>query len=267
MSYGDHKLFLYDTSVDLVISSDGLYVDNRPMNNKKLTAHKGLSNEIVFNIRNKDRKLQQVSSDVLRGTMVLPSTGKRIFTRLLTHTGTTGQVKLSIVEGDLSNLDAGLYQLYVSRETPEGTDLPVFADQNNGLKFQIQIDAQVKSEPVETQLANSFTQVANTGSGDPANVFTTSAFFGNQDRNFSHALHSVAIYPNGYSGNITIQGSCIENTPNSDDSSTDWFNIQSNISLSASSSIYHKTFTMNTNWIRILHTPTSGTIDKILVRN
>ena len=137
MSYGDHKLFLYDTSIDLVIGSDGIYVDNRPMNNKKLTAHKGLSNEIVFNIRNKDRKLQEVSSDVLRGTMVLPSTGKRIFSRVLTHTGSTGQVKLSIVEGDLSSLDAGLYQLYVSRETPEGTDLPVFADQNNNIVFDI----------------------------------------------------------------------------------------------------------------------------------
>ena len=63
MSYGDHKLFLYDTSVDLVINSDGLYVDNRPMNNKKLIAHKGLSNEIIFNIRNPDRKLQNIDSD------------------------------------------------------------------------------------------------------------------------------------------------------------------------------------------------------------
>ena len=143
----------------------------------------------------------------------------------------------------------------------------VFADQNNGLKFQIQIDAQAKSEPVETQLANSFTQVADTGTGDPANIFTTSALFGNQDRNFSHALHSIAIYPNAYTGNITIQGSCIENTPNSDDASTDWFDVESNISLSASSSIYHKTFTLNANWLRILHTPTSGSIDKILVRN
>jgi len=61
--------------------------------------------------------------------------------------------------------------------------------------------------------------------------------------------------------------SCIENTPNSDDASTDWFDVESNISLSASSSIYHKTFTLNANWLRILHTPTSGSIDKILVRN
>jgi len=267
MTYGDHKLYLYEDSLELVVDAYGLYVDNRPMNNRKLVAHKGIYNEIKFTIRNRDRKLQNVFSDNLSATLINPTTKRRIFTKLLEHTSDVGCVKLILDEGDLQNVDEGLYTIYVTRVKTDGNEYPVFADQNNGLKFQIQIDAQVKSEPVETQLANSFTQVANTGSGDPANVFTTSAFFGNQDRNFSHALHSVAIYPNGYSGNITIQGSCIENTPNSDDSSTDWFNIQSNISLSASSSIYHKTFTMNTNWIRILHTPTSGTIDKILVRN
>ena len=30
MSYGNLKLFLYDEEVDLVIGSDGYYVDNRP---------------------------------------------------------------------------------------------------------------------------------------------------------------------------------------------------------------------------------------------
>lgn len=233
MSYGDHKLFLYDTSIDLVINSDGLYVDNRPMNNKKLVAHKGLSNEIVFNIRNKDRKLQNIDSDILRGTLVLPSTGKRIFSRVLTHTGSTGQVKLSIVEGDLSNLDAGLYQLYVSRDTPEGTDLPVYTDQNNNIVFDIEIKDQTMQTPVATQTANvnTFLQVTNTNNGDSSNVFVTSALKGNQARNFSECLHSIAIHPNLYDGRIDIQASCVENTPDTANNSNDWFNVAGNIQV------------------------------------
>ena len=138
MSYGNHKLYLYDEVVDLVINTYGYYVDNRPMNNKRLIAHKGLSNELCFSIRDKDRKLQNVNSDILRATFVAPSTGERVFTRVLEHTGSTGQVKLNIVEGDLTNLEPGLYQIYISRETMEGKDLPVYSDQNNNIKFDIE---------------------------------------------------------------------------------------------------------------------------------
>ena len=47
MAQSDHRLYLYDNIIDLVIGTDGLYVDNRPMNNRKLTAHKGLTNETI----------------------------------------------------------------------------------------------------------------------------------------------------------------------------------------------------------------------------
>ena len=36
---------------------------------------------INFNIRNKDRKLQNVNPDILRATFVAPSTGERVFTK------------------------------------------------------------------------------------------------------------------------------------------------------------------------------------------
>jgi len=80
-------------------------------------------------------------------------------------------------------------------------------------------------------------------------------------------MHSIAIYPSSYTGNLTIQASCIESTPNSDDASSDWFNVLSNISLSSESNIVHRTFTVNANWVRVLHTPTSGSISNVLLRN
>ena len=58
MSQGNHKLYLYEDYIDLVIDANGVYVDNRPMNNRKLIAHKGITNELVFNITNRDRKKQ-----------------------------------------------------------------------------------------------------------------------------------------------------------------------------------------------------------------
>ena len=108
MAQSDHRLYLYDNIIDLVIGTDGLYVDNRPMNNRKLTAHKGLTNEILFNIRNRDRKLQNVFSDVLSAYLINPTTKRRLFYKLLEHTDTVGQVKLVLDEGDLRNVTAGL---------------------------------------------------------------------------------------------------------------------------------------------------------------
>ena len=232
---GDHKLYLYQQSVDIVIDSmAGLNVDNRPMNNKRLVAHKGLSNEIVFNIRNRDRKLQNVNSDELRATLIAPVSGERLMTRLLEHTGTTGQVKLTMLEGDLVNLNPGLYQIFIGRQTPEGTELPVFSDHNDNIVFDIDVRDQTKKAPVETQTANvsQFMQVTNTNNGDGANVFVTSALKGNHDKNFFSAFHSVAIHPNAYTGRIDIQASCVENTPGTANNSNDWFSVASNIQVS-----------------------------------
>ena len=249
----DYKLYLYNTSIDLVVSSTSIYVDNKPMNNRILSAHKGVSNEIYFNIRNRDRKLQNVFSDTLRAYIIDPGSKKRLLTKILEHTSDVGIVKLVLVEGDLTNLDAGLYQVHITRSTQENTDLPVFVDQNNNVKFDIKITDQTSVEPVATQ---------------EETVFVSSALYGNLDHNFVNAQHSLALYTTSYTGNITIQGSCLQGVPDTDDVSKDWFNI-STLALSNSSVITHRTFSVNANWIRVIHTPSnaSGTIDRVMLRN
>ncbi len=63
MSHGNsHTLYILNDmqNMDLVLTSEGMKVDNRPMNNRKLIAHKGMTNELVFNITDRDRKKQNV---------------------------------------------------------------------------------------------------------------------------------------------------------------------------------------------------------------
>lgn len=266
MSYGDHRLYLYDDPIDLVVTSDALYLDNRPMNNRKLKAHKGFSNELTFNIRDRDRKLQNVFSDTLFAHIYNPTTKKRIISRRVEKTSNIGIVKLYLNEGDLVNVDAGLYKIYFTKDSAETKDMPIYSNQDYDVSMNIEILADGVIEPTATQVANVFTQVANTSLGDSANIFTTNSLYGNQDRNFADARHSLAIYPSTYTGNVLIQGSIVENAPGNDDASKDWFNI-ANCSFSATSNITHKTFTVNANWIRCLTYPTSGSISQILLRN
>lgn len=268
-SYGDHRLFLYDDVIELVVTVDNIYVDNRPMNLRKLTAHKGMTNEMLFTIRNRDRKLQNVFSDTLRAYLVHPTSKRRILTRVLENTSDVGKVKLTLTEADLATIESGLYTMYVSRSTQETVNLPVYNDQANNIKFDIEITDQTGEEPIATQIETNFTQTANTMLGDSSNVIVSSAMYGNMGWNFPNAQHSIALYTTTYTGNITIQGSCLTGVPDTEGDSSDWFSIET-VALSNSSIITHRTFSVNCNWIRVKHTPdddNTGTLNKVLLRN
>ena len=268
MSYGDHRLYLYDNMVDLIVTTSAIYVDNRPMNNRKLKVHKGLSNEVFFTIRNRDRKPQNVFSEELVAYVVNPSTRKRLITKRLEHESEVGKVKLTLAKGDIASVKSGLYSVYISRTTNDDRNLPVFSSQDNDVKFDIEITDEAYIEPVPTQTTTVITQSSNTSLGANANIFVSDAMFGNQDRNFSHALHSIGMYTNTFTGNLKVQASCLESTPDTADNSGDWFDV-SNIALSNVSGITHHTFQVNANWVRVLSYPsdTSSSLTKVALRN
>lgn len=265
-SHGDHRLYLYNDVIELVVTVDNIYVDNRPMNLRKLIAHKGMTNTLLFNIRDRDRRLQNVFSDTLRAHLIHPTTKRRIVSRLLQNTSDVGKVKLVLDEADLANIQSGLYTLYISRSTQEHENLPVYNDQANNIRFDIEVTDQTGEEPAATQEHSLFTQTANVANGDTANVFVSNAMYGNLDRNFPNAQHSIALYTTQYTGNITIQGSCLSGVPGTEQVSSDWFNVTT-VSLNDVSAITHRTFYVNCNWVRVISTPSSGTLDKVLLRN
>lgn len=263
MNHANNRLYLYDDSIDLVITADNLYVDNKPMNNKSLIAHKGLTNTINFNVRNRDRKLQSVFTDEVVAYIVNPASRTRLLTKRLETTSDVGLIKLHLTDGDLQDIDAGLYCLYITRTNSDGTDLPIYSNQNNDVAIDIQISEQAVFEPIDTQFDVSLSE---TSSG----VFVSDAFFGNLDRNFKDAQHSVAIYHSTYTGNIKIQASCLVTTPQGEDNSHDWFDVTSNIAVTgASTDILHRTFALNCNWVRVISYPNNAdsTISNIHIRN
>ena len=94
MSNSDNKLYFYENYVDVVFTTDQFYVDNRPMDTRHLKVHKGVTNEIIFTVRNRDRKLQNVTSDTVRAYIIKPSTSARVITRIMENTLDVGKLKL-----------------------------------------------------------------------------------------------------------------------------------------------------------------------------
>lgn len=270
MSIGEHKLYLYADTIELVLTAGTLYVDNRPMNIRKLNAHKGLTNTINFVVRDRDRKLQDVANNRITAYMVSQINGTRLVTKTLTNGTSKGQLTLTLNEGDLRNIEPGLYSMYVTYNTTDCDDYPLYADQNNNIKFDLEVTAQATLVPPNTEYSNVFFQVSNTQiSGGNANIFVSNALTGNQMGNFINSQHSMAIYPQTFTGNIWIQGSCLLTTPDAEDTvNWDWFNIQQ-LTLANANTAQYVTFAINTNWLRIKYIPDDNVsvISQVLVRN
>lgn len=266
MSNNNHTLYLYDDKIELVLTTTSMYVDNRPMNTRIIKAHKTITNEIFFKIRNRDRKPQNVFSETLRAHLIAPHESQRLVSRILEHTSDIGVVKLILTEADLSGINPGRYQIFVTRGDEELFDRPVYSDQDNNIKFDIEITDQVALHPIPTQTNTDFIQVSSTDVGDSANSFTTSALTGNLNRNFTNAQHTMAIYPETYTGQVVIQASCLTAVPDNDDQSADWFIVETH-DLSNVNATFDTTFSVNCNWIRVLHYPESGSISQVQLRN
>lgn len=266
MSSNNATLYLYQDEIELVLTTTAMYVDNRPMNTRILKAHKTITNEIFFKIRDRDRKPQNVFSETLRAHLIAPYENQRLVSRVLDHTSEVGLVKLILTEADLANINPGRYKIFITRGDDELFDRPVFSDQDNNVVFDIEITNQIGLHPIPTQTNTDFIQVSNTDIGDTANSFTTSALTGNLNRNFNNAQHTMAIYPETYTGQVVVQASCLTSVPDNDDQSADWFTVETH-DLSNATVAFDTTFSVNCNWVRLLHYPTSGDITKVQLRN
>ena len=272
MSNFTHKLYSYDTKIDLVSTDTQIILDNRPMNSRKIRVHKGVNNEILFSITNKDRKKTNVFADNLYAYIESPVNRTRLVTKLLEHTSESGIVKLVLTDGDMQNVTKGLYHMHIIKnDNHDQTYLPLYSDQQGNARIELEVTDQVFQEPIATQENSTFLKVASTDTGDAANVYATSAFYGNLSKNFQNAQHTVAVYPaSAFTGQVTVQASLLSSVPDSDDVSTDWFDVK-NIDMTANTQIRTETFSVSANWVRVLSKPTasddSANLTKVLLRN
>ena len=281
MSDNDNRLYWYEEARELVITRDSIYVDNRPMNNRNLKAHRGLTNEILFNVRDRDRKLQNMFAYDLYANLIDPNNKKRMLTRKLEHTTDLGKAKLVLNEGDLANITPGRYHIYIARKNNDSESLALYKDQDNNVRFDIEITDQVGLEPIETtHIEQEEFNVVKSIAQDGEIVITSPPMSGNLCRNFTNAQHTLLVKlveDRPFAGIITIQASCLESTPDQSDESTDWFDVytwdKTDSTVNDPLTLVHS-FQANCNWVRIVvafdldgPTITQGGIDFVQLRN
>jgi len=169
---------------------------------------------------------------------------------------TRGDASCTITEGDLLKLDAKFYNFSVSDVTDANNPQITYASTGYAAAGTIEILDGAYAQFADSTSVTAFTLATNT--------FTSSAIPGRPSVNNNTALHTIAIYPKGFTGTVTVQGT-MESSPTTDN---DYFDITTS-SLSSSSSVSTLNFTgvyQNVRFKAVRSTGTTGRIDKILYR-
>jgi len=240
----------------------GYHGRNSKVYDRRLTLHRGVSNPITFTFKNEDQKAQDITSKTYEFNLIDSESKKSVLTKTLTilddgsTVSTKGDASCTITEGDLLELDAKFYNFAVREVKSDGSREVTYADTGYAAAGTVEILDGAYPEFTASTTVSAFTLSGNT--------FTSSAIDGKPGINNNQALHTIAIYPNNFSGTLKVEGTMVSTSP----TDNDYFTITTS-TLSSASSVSSLNFTGVFQNVRFVADRTSGTtgrIDKILYR-
>lgn len=177
-----------------------------------LKLHKGVDNRLQFQLINQDQKPINVIGKELHFRIINNDGTKLLFSKTLTTVvALSGIVQLDTISTDLLGIDSQFCHYTI--EISDGTvDLPVFVDQNSGVRGKIQVIDGVMPNFTFSNLINIPNHQLST-STSPALTYYSSIFSAREGFNVT-----AQVYFNNYSGTVQIQGSTL--------SDTDWYDIE-----------------------------------------
>jgi len=242
---------------------NGYHGRNSKVYDRRLTLHRGVNNPITFTFKNEDQKAQDITSKTYEFSMIDAESKKAVVTKTLTilddgsTVSTKGDASCTITEGDLLSLDAKFYNFAVREVKSDGSREVTYADTGYASAGTIEI---LDGAYPEFTASTAITQF--TGTGGPLQ-YTSSSIDARPGINNNKALHTVAIYPQSFSGKLIVQG-----TMASSPADADYFEVTSTTFSSASSvstlnftGVYHN---VRFSWDN--DSGNTGKIDKILYR-
>ena len=240
----------------------GYHGRNSKVYDRRLTLHRGVSNPISFTFKNEDQKAQDITSKTYEFNVIDTESKISVLTKTLTilddgsTVSTKGDASCTITEGDLLELDAKFYNFSVKEVKSDGSREVTYANTGYAAAGTIELLDGAYPEFTASTSVSTFTLSSDT--------FTSSAIDGKPGINNNQALHTIAIYPNNFSGTLKVEGTMVSTSP----TDNDYFTITTS-TLSSASSVSSLNFTGVFQNVRFVADRTSGTtgrIDKILYR-
>lgn len=236
------------------------------INRTDFNLHKGVTNEIEFLIKTIDRKPVNLDGKSFMIYIVEQATDQLVIQAdLLNVIPERGHARLSLSDADVSGLNPGYYRFVVT-EVRIDSQIAVYTDQNHSLRgflevFQGPLPA---TPPVYTIPGNEFSPEQW---GNPMQTYNVSeALPGAAQRGNRSGTHTLAVYSQNFSGELTIQASLSDVSPTQ---SEDWFDVLTQ-HIAEEDTVTGIPFVGNYQWVRAFYKPdnlSTGSVTKAVLKN
>lgn len=200
--------YLVNNRVDVIANEAGFVTEYKPVYQRQLKIYKGIDNNLQFRLLNADQKPINVASYTPKFVafdenmrMVVEKTGTNV--GLDDSSATRGLFQITISENDLLNVKTQYltYNIYLVDNVTNNKVLTYSNAYFDGCGT-IYVDSCQWPGPSPTFSISTFVEQTSL---DAASVWYSETLDAQPAINGNEALHTVAIYTNGYTGNLFIQ--------------------------------------------------------------
>ena len=252
--------YLYNNLTNVITSETGFVVEYRPVYSRQLKVYRGIDNTLQFRLLNADQKPVQISNQPV--FVAFDESGNQVIERNCTVTDDSsnalkGMFEVTITENDLLNLQ----QQYLTYN--------IFLRDNND-RILTYTNRNFDSAGIIYLNSNSFPGVKDSKS--VVNWYQTGNYYyatidelgerlnAEPGLNGNNALHTIAVYPNGYTGDLVVQATLDTSTD-----TTQWATVTTLTFDGTETEPVPANFNGVYSYIRFK--ADDDTIEKILIRN
>jgi hypothetical protein len=263
------SVYLYPNNID-VFTNVGAWTTERysKVYQRNIKVYGGMDNRIKVQVKNADQKSLNITGSTVVFTLVGRDTQELILEKDCTVTDlVTGKINVTLTAADLLDIETGSYQYSLHRETRSNIDsteylvsekTPLYSDSQYGTLGIIEVEHSIYGLATASNSIKVFSLHKSFGESF-TDYYVSSIIDAKPEVSAPNSLHTFQFYFSNYSGSVIIQGSL------SDGGNPEVWADVATLSFENAANDYHN-LTGKYNWFRIKHTPTSGTVDKVLYR-
>lgn len=221
--------YLVDNLITIVGSESGFSTEFRPVYTRMIKIYTGIDNTIQFRLLNSDQKPIDITPYTPK-FVAFNDDGRKIIERdgvIYQPTDSTthkGKFTVTITENDLVNLDKQYIRYNIYLVDIAGDKTITYVDSHYDNNATILVDNYAFPKMIEPGTIRTFTSQTDS-TMLPIRNWYSEPVEAQPAINGSEALHTMAIYSNGYVGNVTLQATLNNTTVNADWADIEEFNF------------------------------------------
>lgn len=246
--------YLYPVKIEFYQNGDS-YITERyhQVYQRTFYLYKGVDNRLDIHVKNSDQKSKNTSGLTLVFFLTANESGELVTQKDCTAYDTTsGRYYVEFSEQDMWDIKTGYYNFSLHTVDSNGTKRPAYGDSKHDARGQIEVKGKEYGIEKESTLIE-FGTIMGDG------YYYSNVVDANPHFNSNSGLHTLALYMNGFTGDVTIQGT-LENTTDP----VKWVDIDTK--TYTGSDLTYANFNGVWSHVRIKHNLVNGSLDKILYR-